>query len=973
MKLINRDITLAKTIFMAGLVLSSAVIALYLIHPSFIRFVNDKATDTIMTLSQETAPAPGSVVFVDLDEKSLERYGQWPWPRFRLAQLLHKIKGLGAKSVGLDLILSEPDRTSPRNWQSEIAHELGYQIDISKVPPEMFDHDQYLAEVLAQGPFVLGFEFLFKREDPQKSSCALHPLQVTRVSRSNKGSDGVQYYKAHSAVCNLPVFAHAVAHSGFLNATPDSDGILRRVPLMIQYEDQLYPSFPLATLMQYEKPAQLFLYEEKSGLVYLSLNDRRIPIDDQGNLLINFDRPAKTLPQISAADVLGGTVPPDMFSSKIVLVGSSAAGWQQTYQVINRPVVTSGDILGQILENLVARQLITRPRVFIMWETLAGLLITTLLCLGIVKLGILGSAVVGMLCLSGVWLAAWSIFQINGFLFSPFLPTVLVITNFGFLTIYKSRKKQHFASQRADDTLVLLKNSEGSLNSIIQTIPDIVFRLDPAGNITFISPAISRYSARPEDILGQPILELVPTKESDKARYRLTERRTGKRATSGLELQMLLYNQENETDGGGGYFSVSAEGIYNRTRSGEKIFIGTQGIMRDITDQKNLENKLVQAQKMEAIGNLAAGIAHDLNNILSGLVGYPDLLLLDLPPDSPIREDVLKIQQSGQKAAAIVQDLLALARRSVKIEDVVDLNSMVTDYLGSPEYDNLKQAHPKTRLVTELSSDLMHIKGSSVHLSKVLMNILNNALEAMPAGGCIHLFTFNIYLDSPRQGYEEIPEGEYVCLRISDEGVGIDPDDLKRVFEPFYTKKMMQRSGTGLGMTVIWATIKDHAGYIDIQSSADDGTCMELYLPATREVADPGERRMVLEDYVGNEHLLIVDDVPDQLRIAVKMLSKLGYQVSSVSSGEEAVAFIREHEVDLLVLDMIMPGGIDGLETYRRIIEIHAGQKAIIASGFSESERVKTLQGLGAGAYIQKPYTLEKIGVAVRHELDRQS
>ena len=181
----------------------------------------------------------------------------------------------------------------------------------------------------------------------------------------------------------------------------------------------------------------------------------------------------------------------------------------------------------------------------------------------------------------------------------------------------------------------------------------------------------------------------------------------------------------------------------------------------------------------------------------------------------------------------------------------------------------------------------------------------------------------------------------------------------------------MQRSGTGLGMTVIWATAKDHGGYIDVTSREGAGTRFEVYLPATRKQAVKTPERPVLEDYVGHERILVVDDDADQRKIASRMLGKLGYAVMAASSGEEAVRFLETRNVDLVVLDMIMPPGIDGLETYRRIISRHPHQKAIIASGFSETDRVAKLLELGAGAYIPKPYTLEKIGLAVRRELDR--
>jgi len=300
------------------------------------------------------------------------------------------------------------------------------------------------------------------------------------------------------------------------------------------------------------------------------------------------------------------------------------------------------------------------------------------------------------------------------------------------------------------------------------------------------------------------------------------------------------------------------------------------------------------------------------------------------------------------------------------------LNDIVTSYLKTPEFGNLSISHSKTSLGTELADDLLNVKGSALHLSKVIMNLVGNAAEAMPAGGTIRICTRNRYLDTATERFERIPEGEYVLLRITDEGVGIPAEELPRIFEPFYSKKKMGRSGSGLGMTVVWNTIKDHGGFVDIQSQEGVGTRFDVFLPATREENDRTQHRVVLQDYTGTERLLVVDDIQEQRDIAVRMLGKLGYQVAPAAGGEEAVAYLQAHTVDLVVLDMVMPPGFDGLETYRRILDFHPGQKAIIVSGYSPSERVKAMQHLGAGEYIRKPYTLEKIGLAVRRELDRK-
>jgi CheY-like chemotaxis protein len=252
------------------------------------------------------------------------------------------------------------------------------------------------------------------------------------------------------------------------------------------------------------------------------------------------------------------------------------------------------------------------------------------------------------------------------------------------------------------------------------------------------------------------------------------------------------------------------------------------------------------------------------------------------------------------------------------------------------------------------------------------MNLVSNAAEAMPEGGTITIRTSNEYIDTPRQGYDIVEEGDYVVFHISDTGIGIPEKDLKRIFEPFYTKKIMGRSGTGLGMSVVWATVKDHKGYIDVVSTTGSGTTFTLYFPATREIESQDADVWSFKDYMAKgERILVVDDVSEQRQIASVMLRRLGYAVESAASGEEAVAMAKQDTPDLVVLDMIMDPGMDGLETYRQLLDINAGQKAIIASGFSESEKVRTALRIGAGAYLKKPYLLEKIGMAVRAELDR--
>jgi len=395
-------------------------------------------------------------------------------------------------------------------------------------------------------------------------------------------------------------------------------------------------------------------------------------------------------------------------------------------------------------------------------------------------------------------------------------------------------------------------------------------------------------------------------------------------------------------------------------------------LAEDVTAEKQLSASMQRARKMEALGTLAGGVAHDLNNILSAIVGYPELLLLDLEESSPLVRPIRTIQRSGEKAAAIVQDLLTLARRGVAVSEVTCLNDIVRDYLVAPEFEKLKQYHSQVQIVTDLAPDLLHVRGSPIHLAKTLMNLVSNAAEAMPAGGTVWIRTANRCVDRPVDGYDHVREGEYAVLSVRDSGEGIAPDDLERIFEPFYTKKVMGRSGTGLGMAVVWGTVKDHDGYINVDSTPGKGSTFTLFFPVTREAGKPDAAALSAEHYRGQgERILVVDDVPEQRELAEAMLGGLGYAVTTAVSGEAAVESVRQHPVDLVVLDMIMDPGIDGLETFRRLRELDSDLRAIIASGFSETERVREAQGLGAGTYVRKPYTRAKLAEAVHSELRR--
>ena len=415
--------------------------------------------------------------------------------------------------------------------------------------------------------------------------------------------------------------------------------------------------------------------------------------------------------------------------------------------------------------------------------------------------------------------------------------------------------------------------------------------------------------------------------------------------------------------------------IRRQKEDGEVVI---EGIATDITEYKRAEaalrkseEMLSRSKKMESLGLLAGSVAHDLNNVLSGIVSYPELILMELPEDSKFRKPIETIQASGQRATAIVHDLLTVARGAATTKETLNLNDLISDYLNSPEFKKLERFHPTVTVNISLDTDLLNIDGSSLHIRKVVMNLVSNALEAIESSGSVTISTMNRYIDRPLRGYDAVNIGEYAVLSVSDVGPGISSDDLERIFEPFYTKKAMGRSGTGLGLAVVWNVMQNHQGYIDVKSD-ENGTTFELYFPITRDEISDKDLSIPIKDYKGKgETILVVDDVKSQRDISCKMLDVLGYKAKAVSSGEAAVEYLKEHTADLILLDMIMDPGIDGLETYQRVIEIHPNQKAIIVSGFAESDEVKEAQKLGAGRYLKKPVTLENIGLAIKEELEK--
>lgn len=367
----------ALPLLVTGALLTFLGVAVCLWFPSLAVSLDWKVYDAFLR-STARQPATGSLTIVDLDEASLERLGQWPWPRYRVARLLERIREGGATAVGLDVMFSEPDRTSLTSLSGVIQRDLGARIDLADLPPEALDTDRALASALSGGPFVLGYQFDF--DTVRGDACVLHPLRAAVLAADGKDvAEGL--FDAQGVDCNLPVLSNAAGASGFFNATPEPDGVLRRVPLVIRHKGMLYPTLALAVYLR-ARGGSAVLETDTEG-VALHLDGRRVPLDRNGRLLVNFRGPRRTFPHLSASAVLEGAADPTLLKGKIVLLGTTAAGLKDIRTTPLDPAQPGVEIHANVLDNLLSGDPIAVPGwaqvARILLILLPGLLLTGLL------------------------------------------------------------------------------------------------------------------------------------------------------------------------------------------------------------------------------------------------------------------------------------------------------------------------------------------------------------------------------------------------------------------------------------------------------------------------------------------------------------------------------------------------------------------------------------------------------------------
>ncbi len=501
-----------------------------------------------------------------------------------------------------------------------------------------------------------------------------------------------------------------------------------------------------------------------------------------------------------------------------------------------------------------------------------------------------------------------------------------------------------------------LMESEKRFRALCESAPDIIYTLDLSGNLTYVNPSWERILGHGEDELtGRSFTEFAKEKEGKTLRKLFKGIRDEGKAFSNHIGTML------NSDGAERIFIMNSAIL----RDSEDRINGFLGMMKDITELRDMEKKLNQAQKMEAIGTLAGGIAHDFNNLLMGIQGYASLTLLELEPSHPYYDRLKRIEEQVKSGTDLTGQLLGLARGGryeVKPSDMNDILTRTSSMFG--------RTKKEISIHRKFANDLWNVEVDRGQMEQVLMNLYVNAWQAMPGGGEMFLETENVSLDDEQAVPYAAKPGRYVKIQVTDTGTGMDRKTMERIFDPFFTTKSMGR-GTGLGLAMVYGIIKGHGGTIHVESEPGHGSTFIIHLPATDRAVVLDTKEIETVTRRGTETILLVEDERTVAEVTRELLISLGYRVYVAGSGQEAVAtyMVKKGEIDLVILDMIMPG-LSGGETFDLLREINPELRIILSSGYSINGQAQDIMDRGCDGFLQKPFYLEQLSGKIRGVLD---
>jgi len=515
-----------------------------------------------------------------------------------------------------------------------------------------------------------------------------------------------------------------------------------------------------------------------------------------------------------------------------------------------------------------------------------------------------------------------------------------------------------------------LLESEARFRALVETSSDWVWEVDESGRFTYCSPVCFEiYGYQPSDLLGQYIYDVIqPADDPGEFRRFFLDR-----LRRGVPFQAVIRRCARKD---GSEVHIESSGVPVLGADGVK---GFRGIDRDITERRKgeeerarLEEQYRQSQKMDSLGTLAGGIAHDLNNMLTPIIGNAQLALMMVDQTSEVRGNLQDIEKCAERAAALIRQILAFSRKQLLMPKVIDLNSLIEDFVKMLR----RLIREDIELKLELAPQLARIYVDAGQVEQVLMNLVVNARDAMPKGGEILISTTNATLESGVvHDVDGRPiSGDFVVLIVRDNGQGMDQATFSRLFDPFFTTKDVGK-GTGMGLSTVYGIINQHKGHIRFETGVGRGTSFFIYLPISSAPPAPElEKESEVSVRGGDEVILLAEDEPGVRSVTVSILQRLGYQVLEAGSGVEAMQLFEKTggAIDLLLTDIVMPG-LGGEALARRLMTSRPGLAVICMSGYLFDLSVNDFAPGKRFNFLQKPFTPTELGLKVREVLDQAS
>ena len=895
----------------------------FAVRPEPLANLDAKACD-VLTGWADRGRQSGRVAVVEIDDKSLADFGRWPWPRDLLGKLVKATADAGAAMVVLDVILSEEDPGRPGGGTGRGTN------------------DEALAEALAKVPSVTGYSMTFSETAPG-AECSPPPLPL--VVAGPEARRGDTFYRASGVECTVAAVAGAAAGAGFLNAAPDRDGRLRRLPLVIQYREQYYPSAALAALNLHQPVARMQYREAAGGGGRLRLDAESIALESQGCLRLRYRGPRRTFPYLAASDLLRGRAG-ERLSGRIAVIGASAGGLQSAAATPVDMLLPLVEVQATAIDNLLQGDAIYRPSEGYFWELGLALAAGVLSAAAIALIRSLWGGLITVGLVAGIWGGCALALSATGLMLSPLPATGVLACNFVALTMLNYRTER----KRAERTEALRLESESRYQRLVENIDDAIITTDRERRLVFANRRFREWFGIKEGETGGVLLESCVAPEWRAAvREQHRRRMAGEAAADHLEWEGI------RADGS----RIWVEALMTTVEEAGRI-VGTQSALRDVTERKRLEAQYLQAQKMESVGRLAGGVAHDFNNLLTVINGYSELLASKLAGNAQLGEIVAQIHHAGERAAELTMQLLTFSRKQAAQAKPLDLNLVLED------------AEKLLRRVLGEDIDLVSIPGEGLgrvladrgQMQQVLMNLVVNARDSMPDGGTLTIETRNMLADDVLVAqHPELKPGRYVHLCVTDTGIGMTDEVLRQVFEPFFTTKEKGK-GTGLGLATVQRIVRQCGGAIRVESEVGKGARFHLYFPRTEaavQAAAGGGGSVTVAR--GSETVLVVEDQAAVRQLTEEILRSHGYEVLEAGSGPQAMELAAGYagKIDLLITDVVLPH-MNGRALAESLQRARPEMKVLYISGYSE----ETVGGL---SYLAKPYSAEALAAKVRETL----